>query len=143
MSDVADRAALLALARRSIDAWLQRAPVPPTPTSPALSAHAGAFVTLHVRGELRGCIGHVEADRPLVDVVRQCAVSAASADPRFPPVSAAEVAALRIELSVLSAFEPVHAVDDIESARASKPTMSANTTVTSSLSWVIASSPCL
>ncbi|MBS1819967.1 MAG: AmmeMemoRadiSam system protein A [Acidobacteria bacterium] len=117
MIDAADRATLLGLARRSIEAWLQGAPAPAVPTAAALSMPAGAFVTLHVHGDLRGCIGHVEADKPLVDVVRDCAVSAASADPRFPPLSSNELPALRIEISVLSAFEPVHTMEDIEIGR--------------------------
>jgi AmmeMemoRadiSam system protein A len=56
---------------------------------------------------LRGCIGHVADDRPLGQVIRQVAVSAARADPRFPPVTADELAELRIEISVLD--EPVRA----------------------------------
>ena len=54
---------------------------------------------------LRGCIGHVAGDRPLGDVIRQVAVSAARSDPRFPPVAVEELSALRIEISVLD--EPV------------------------------------
>jgi len=53
--------------------------------------------------DLRGCIGHVKDDRPLGDVIRQVAVSAAQTDPRFPPVEPGELAALRIEISVLGA----------------------------------------
>ena len=63
------------------------------------------FVTLRGEGGLRGCIGHVPADRPLADVVPRVAVSAATEDPRFPPVALEELALLRIEISVLS--EPV------------------------------------
>jgi len=63
-------------------------------------------VSLHERGgDLRGCIGHVQADRPLGEVIRQVAVSAAQRDPRFAPVTREELAELRIEVSVLS--EPV------------------------------------
>ena len=52
----------------------------------------GAFVTLLKSGELRGCVGHIEMDEPLVDVVRRCAVAACSSDPRFPAVAASELA---------------------------------------------------
>ena len=62
---------------------------------------AGAFVSLHAGRELRGCIGHIEADEPLPDVVARCAARACSADPRFPPVAAHELATIDIELSVL------------------------------------------
>ena len=56
---------------------------------------------------LRGCIGHVLGDRPLGEVIRQVAVSAARSDPRFPPVTADELPDLRIEISVLD--EPARA----------------------------------
>jgi len=55
--------------------------------------------------DLRGCIGHVNGDRPLGDVICQVAVSAARSDPRFPAVEPGELAGLRIEISVLG--EPV------------------------------------
>lgn len=58
-------------------------------------------------GDLRGCIGHVTSDRPLGEVIRQVAVSAAQNDPRFPPVTPEEFAGLRIEISVLSEPAPV------------------------------------
>ena len=57
--------------------------------------------------DLRGCIGHIAGDRPLGEVIRQVAVSAARSDPRFPPVDLAELPALLIEISVLA--EPVPA----------------------------------
>jgi len=68
----------------------------------------GAFVTLEevATHDLRGCIGHIRDDRPLGEVIRQVAVSAARSDPRFPPVALDELSALRIEISVLA--EPVH-----------------------------------
>jgi AmmeMemoRadiSam system protein A len=66
----------------------------------------GAFVTLEEReGDLRGCIGHVMGDRPLGEIIRQVAVSAARADPRFPPVQPDELPELHIAISVLN--EPV------------------------------------
>jgi uncharacterized protein len=58
-----------------------------------------------VGGDLRGCIGHVSGDRPLGEVIRQIAVSAARSDPRFAPVTLEELPELRIEISLLS--EPV------------------------------------
>lgn len=63
-------------------------------------------MTLEEPGQvLRGCVGHVMSDRPLGEVVRRVAVSAARGDPRFPPVTNEELAELRIEISVLG--EPV------------------------------------
>jgi AmmeMemoRadiSam system protein A len=113
----ADRRTLLSLARRAIAAAVRRE-APPSHDAPAtLARSAGAFVTLHARGELRGCIGHVEADRALADVVASCAVSAAEHDPRFPPVGEAELDIIDIEVSVLGPLERVHALTDIEVGR--------------------------
>ncbi len=72
-----------------------------------MTLRRGAFVTLEERetNDLRGCIGHVMGDRPLGEVIRQVAVSAALSDPRFPPLQLAELSALRIGISVLA--EPV------------------------------------
>lgn len=105
----ADRAALLALARCAIEAALAGLAPPPLPREPGASLRRGAFVTLEEReaNVLRGCIGHVAGDRPLGDVIRQVAVSAARSDPRFPPVTVEELSELRIEISVLD--EPVRA----------------------------------
>lgn len=77
-------------------------------------APGGAFVTLRRRGQLRGCIGSLAADRPLGSLVAEAALSSAFHDPRFPPLEAAECAELDIEVSVLS--RPVAApVDDLVS----------------------------
>lgn len=71
----------------------------------SLAEKRGVFVTLQVRGRLRGCIGVVEAYEPLRDTVPRCAVSAALQDPRFSPVRPEEVAELQIEISLLSPVE--------------------------------------
>lgn len=103
------RAALLTLARSAILECLCHAQSVSTETSDsALQAPGAAFVTLTRRGQLRGCIGYVEAIKPLAEAVAHCAVSAATADPRFPPVSPDELPELRIEISVLS---PLHLID--------------------------------
>lgn len=111
-----DRAKLLAIARDAIAGSLGH-PTGAHGANADLVRPAAAFVTLHTRGELRGCIGHVEADRPLADVVASCAVSAATADPRFPPVALAELDALDIEVSILGPFERVESLDQIEIGR--------------------------
>ncbi len=72
-----------------------------------LSRPGASFVTLTQSGELRGCIGSLEARRPLIDDVRANAVAAALDDPRFPPLSAAELPETRIEVSVLSPPRPL------------------------------------
>lgn len=111
-----ERAELLELARRAIGSSVGLGAAP-TPAAEQLERYAAAFVTLHTGGHLRGCIGHVKADRPLADVVVSCAIAAASADPRFPPVTAGEVGDLDIEVSVLGPFEPVHSSADIDVGR--------------------------
>jgi len=95
------------LARGAIAAKLAGAPAPPIPDTPLARERRGAFVSLHANGDLRGCIGHVTSDRPLGEVIRQVAVSAAQNDPRFPPVTPEELADLHIEISVLSNPLPV------------------------------------
>jgi AmmeMemoRadiSam system protein A len=100
---------LLTLARSAIAAALAGAREPPIPDVAGARLHRGAFVTLEERrdGALRGCIGRIAADRPLGEVVRSVAVSAAAEDPRFPPVEREELADLRIEISVLSEPSPL------------------------------------
>ena len=110
MTDVilpADQHVLLQCAREAIRARLRRqAPVYP-PASASLDEECGAFVTLRLGGELRGCIGHVAACQTLLDAVKSAAVAAAFNDPRFPPLTPAEFADVRIEISVLSPFERI------------------------------------
>ncbi len=102
------RDALLAIARQAIqDRVCGRSPSPATPADPILRAPGAAFVTLTRGGALRGCIGYVHAIRPLADAVAHCAASAATGDPRFPPVTVAELADLQVEISVLSALATV------------------------------------
>jgi AmmeMemoRadiSam system protein A len=117
----AERRALLSIAREAIRTRLTpgtSAGVPPSLSEEGrLAVHAAAFVTLR-RGELlRGCIGHLERDRSLAGVVAYAAVSAALEDPRFPPVTAAELDLLSIEISVLGPIQPVRDPETIEVGR--------------------------
>ena len=90
----------------------------PGPESPSLrDLRAGAFVTLRAGGALRGCIGYPEPDLPLVEVVERCAVSAATSDPRFRPLSPAEWNTIDLELSVLGPIEPVNDIQDVAIGR--------------------------
>jgi AmmeMemoRadiSam system protein A len=111
-----ERATLLAIARNAIAVSLGRASVAPAWVAMP-DRLAAVFVSLHTRGALRGCIGHLDADRALADVVASCAVSAAGADPRSPPVTSGELEALEIEISVLGSFELVESLTEIEIAR--------------------------
>lgn len=87
---------------------------PLDPHLAALTQHAGAFVTLSHHGELRGCIGRILADQPVWQVVQQMAVAAAENDPRFEPLSPAELNDLEVEISVLSPLRTINHVDEIE-----------------------------
>jgi AmmeMemoRadiSam system protein A len=71
----------------------------------ALGRPCGAFVTLHKKGNLRGCIGRMSAAGPLEDTVRAMAAEAAFHDPRFPPLGSGELSGCDIEISALSPME--------------------------------------
>ena len=92
---------LLISARNAIAGEFGIAPQP-EPDHPALREPGATFVTLTLDGELRGCIGSLNAHRPLGQDVRDNAVSAALRDPRFPPLTAAEFASVQVEVSLLT-----------------------------------------
>lgn len=101
---------LLKLARETIACRLQGEEPPPVDLDAlpeSLSRDGACFVTLTKRGELRGCIGSLEARRLLVEDVRANAMAAAFHDPRFPPVRTEELDDLCVEVSVLSAPQPL------------------------------------
>jgi AmmeMemoRadiSam system protein A len=102
LSDV-QKDRLLELARTALEEAVRFGKVPEvTESAGALQTPCGAFVTLTERGRLRGCIGHIEAVKPLYVTVRECARAAALEDPRFDPVTPAELSSLHIEISILS-----------------------------------------
>ncbi len=70
--------------------------------SPSLRAEGASFITLTIRGTLRGCIGTLEPYQPLAQDVREHAVAAALQDPRFPPVTPGELQQIEIEVSRLT-----------------------------------------
>jgi len=110
----AQRRELLALARETIARYVSGQPLPDLPTGPPIYAEPRAvFVTLHKHGDLRGCIGSLEPREPLAQAVRTYAIAAATEDPRFPPVTAAEVPQLHIEISVLSPLRKIASPDEI------------------------------
>ncbi len=105
-----DRLQLLEIARRSLKHGVDHhAPLPldPDTTAPALCVPRASFVTLERHAELRGCIGSLEARDPLAVDVSNNAFRAGFMDPRFPPVTADELDALDIHISVLSPPEPM------------------------------------
>jgi len=102
---------LLAAAEAAVDHGLAHG-MPPHVNAAAYPAPLreprGVFVTLlDPAGELRGCLGQIEGDDPLVAAVSECAWGAAFRDPRFAPLTAAERAGLRCRLSVLTPPEPI------------------------------------
>jgi AmmeMemoRadiSam system protein A len=111
----ADEQLLLHVARDSIEAHLKGKAASPVKTESAVLCEArGAFVSLHRQGQLRGCIGYLEAVKPLLQTVREMAASAAFHDPRFRPLQADELADLEIEISVLSPMRLITSTDEIE-----------------------------
>ncbi len=105
--------ALLGAARESIAARLEgRAPRLPAAQGGLLRPQ-GAFVSLHRRsdGELRGCVGTMRSEEPLVATVARMAVAAAFEDGRFAPLRAPELPGVRLEISVLSPLEPIRPED--------------------------------
>ena len=102
---------LLKLARKTIEDYVKNGVVyePPKPDDPKLAEDGAVFVTLHREGMLRGCIGQMIPQGPLYLAVRDMAISAATRDHRFRPVSEDELDKIDIEISVLS---PMHPIDD-------------------------------
>jgi AmmeMemoRadiSam system protein A len=103
-----DRGRLLAEARAAVADALAGRPPRRIEAEGIFARRAGVFVSFHLDGDLRGCIGHLDGDQPLAAVVPQCAVAAATGDPRFNAVSPAELERCVIEISVLGPIAVVH-----------------------------------
>lgn len=96
------------IAHRAVSSAIIENSLPELPPFPrSLAERAGAFVSLYVHGELRGCVGQVENPGPLADVVARSAISAALHDSRFSPIVPDEVPTLKVEISVLSVPVPI------------------------------------
>jgi AmmeMemoRadiSam system protein A len=112
-----DKSALLKIARQSLtERILHGRYWTPEDVAGTLAGRRGAFVTLELRGKLRGCVGHVESRHSLAVTVSRCAIAAALEDDRFNPVSPDEAPQLTIEISVLS-VPKVIALSEIEIGR--------------------------
>jgi AmmeMemoRadiSam system protein A len=111
-----EKSELLALARKSVEYVVGKDELymPPASADATLNQERGAFVTLTIADGLRGCIGYTAPIKPLYLTVRDTATHAALHDPRFPPVTAAELPSLAYEISVLS---PLRRVTDIQQIR--------------------------
>lgn len=89
----------------------------PEPPTDRITEQFGAFVTLKINGNLRGCIGHIVGDEPLNKTIYRMARSAAFEDPRFPSLSAAEYDKLSVEISVLSPLTECPDPEQVEVGR--------------------------
>ncbi len=109
------------LARASIEAWVlrhERLAVPTGLPEEMLIRRAGAFVSLHKNGQLRGCIGTIMATKKsIAEEIIQNAISACARDPRFSPVTADELAALEISVDVLGKLEPIESPAELDVKR--------------------------
>lgn len=112
---------LLSIARHAIGEALAIAVPTPDTTAAALQAPGATFVTLTQDGRLRGCIGSLEAWRPLRDDVRANACAAAFRDPRFAPLAAEEFYRTRIEVSLLTPAIPLAFSSEAEALAALRP----------------------
>ena len=105
--------ALLTIARNAIDKHFEKESRFVVP-HPELANPGATFVTLTQKGQLRGCIGSLEAYRPLAVDVGENAIAAAFRDPRFAPLGKEELAYTRVEVSLLAASEPLDFVDEAD-----------------------------
>lgn len=106
---------LLRVARDTLEVWIKdrKRPAPPDAQG-NLKVQTGAFVTLHKNGQLRGCIGNMIGQAPLIETIRNMAIAASTEDPRFPPVKKEELSDIDIEISVLSPMKRINDVSEIE-----------------------------
>lgn len=110
-----DKAELLKIARHTLHNYLSESVIPDynkKEFSENLQKPAGAFVTLKLNGNLRGCIGNFKPENSLIQTIQDMAVAAATKDPRFPPVTIDEVEKLEIEISVLTPLKKISSPDD-------------------------------
>ena len=111
---------LVRLAKEAVETYVRQGRlIAPPPDLPAEAwQQAGAFVSLKVGGELRGCIGTVEPSQPSVaEEVIFNAIRSASEDPRFPPVATQELPLLSYSVDVLAPAEPVSSLEDLDPQR--------------------------
>lgn len=110
-----EKKTLLHLARESIETYLKTGKRVALPKeTPNLATECGAFVTLHKKGRLRGCIGNMIGQGPLIETIREMAIAAATGDPRFRPMNFDEFPEIDIEISVLSPLKRITDVSEIE-----------------------------
>lgn len=113
--------ALLTIARNAVADKLGVPAAPAPQAMPEFKLPAASFVTLTKNGELRGCIGRLQASRPLAEDVAANAIAAAFDDPRFPPLRRDEFAAVRFEVSQLTPAEDFPVRDEADACARLRP----------------------
>ncbi len=111
-----EKQGLLVLARNTIIEYIrnkQILQIDPEEITGVLKQPCGAFVTLQAKGELRGCIGSFSANKPLYQTIQEMAISSATKDYRFNPVTADEINSLEIEISVLTPMRKISSINEI------------------------------
>lgn len=110
-----EKTLLLETARKAIGTEFARIPKPQIDYTvhPTLKLQCGAFVTLTINDNLRGCIGYIESEKPLFETIYEAARHAAFSDPRFRPLSKNEFEKIEIEISILTPPEPLEKYEDI------------------------------
>lgn len=112
-----EKKTLLKIARKSLEEYIRNEQIPEfdeEQMSETLKKATGAFVTLQKEGELRGCIGRFDADKPLYKIVGQMAIASGTQDARFSPINEDELDDITIEISVLTPMEKIASIEEIE-----------------------------
>lgn len=112
-----DKTKLLEIARTSIASFIlnkTKIHISESELNSSLLANCGAFVTIHKKGELRGCIGRFTSNTPLYKTIQQLAISSATEDNRFQSIGTEELEKIHIEISVLSPLKKINSIDEIE-----------------------------
>jgi AmmeMemoRadiSam system protein A len=115
-----DKIQLLAIARKALEMYVKENSLPDnkkTEINPSNLKPMGAFVTLYKKGELRGCIGHIDSDKPLYQTIQSLTISSASKDYRFKSVKEDELTEIEIEISVLTPMKKISSINQIEVGR--------------------------
>ena len=109
-----DQPRLIGLARRALEARVRHAALPDIESSLAPDVRCGAFVSIFHDGELRGCLGRLNSQLPIAQLVTQLAQAVADSDPRFDRVTPHELTGIRLEISVLTPEREIQSVEEIE-----------------------------
>ena len=104
------------LAKETVESYIREAKLPkPTELTPEMKEQAGVFVSLHKQGQLRGCIGTFDpAKENVAEEIINNAISSATRDPRFPPVTVSELDDLEYSVDILTKPEPIKDVEGLD-----------------------------